>query len=242
MGKKVRAFMIGVAVASLVCIPGPLAAISSPGYSIDEDFIGGGGLVESSSPNYTAQDSIGAPAVGDASGAGYQTQSGATTTSDPSLIFAVNTATIAFGSLSTASTATATATFDVWNYTSHGYVVKVVGSPPSNGVHTLAAMGSAGSATIGTEHFGMNLVANTSPTNFGADPVQVPSGAFSFGAAATGYSTANTYKYVAGDTVAESVKSSGHTTFTASYIANISPTTPGGTYVGTQTFVCIGTY
>ena len=106
---------------------GPLFAISSPSYSIDEDFIGGGGTIDSSSASYKSQDSIGATAVGDASSANNRTQSGATTTSDPMLEFAVSTTSVSLGALSNGATATGTASFTVRNYTSTGYIVQTVG-------------------------------------------------------------------------------------------------------------------
>jgi len=94
----------------------------------------------------------------------------------------------------------------------------------------------------GTEQFGMNLVANTSPTTFGANPVQTPDSSFSSGAAASNYDTANNFRYVAGETIAYASESSGLTDYTISYIINAANTTAGGTYSGAQTLVCVGTY
>jgi hypothetical protein len=217
-------------------------ALSSPNYSIDEDFIGGGGVSESSSPSYFSQDTIGGVAVGDGAGSAYKTQSGATTTSDPMLEFSVSTTNVALGALMTSLTRTGTANFSVRNYTSSGYIVQAIGAPPSNGVHTLAGMPVAAASSLGVEQFGMNLVANTSPATFGANPLQVPSVDFSYGSAGAGYDTANQYRYVSGDTIAVATQSSGRADYTVSYIANISSTTPGGVYTGTQTLVCTGTY
>jgi hypothetical protein len=136
----------------------------------------------------------------------------------------------------------ATATFRVLNYTSYGYVVNIIGSPPTNSGHALAAMSSTAASSPGTEQFGINLVANTSPATFGADPVQVPSSTFSFGEAATNYNTANNYRYVSGEAIATGPKSSGETDFTISYIVNVATDTPGGQYGGNQVLVCTGTY
>lgn len=220
----------------------PVLALRSPNYSIDEDFVGGGGTINSSSPGYSARDSIGAPVVGDSEGADGTSQSGATTDGDPMLEFSVSSSNVALGSLMTSLTRTATSTFSVRNYTSHGYVVQVVGSPPSNGSHTLANMATAGPSSQGVEQFGINLVANTSPTAFGADPVQLPDADISSGAAENGYDTPNSYQYNSGDVIASAPESSGRTDFTVSYIANSSRATPAGAYVGSQTFICTGTY
>lgn len=219
---------------------------SSNNYKIDESFIGPGGALESESSNFKT--APGAQSVGNAGGVGesesstnYRTQSGATTTSDPSLACITNTSSLNFGSLSTSVVATATATFSVLNYTSYGYVVQVVGSPPSNGAHTLTNLSSNAGSTPGTEQFGLNLIDNSSP-NIGTNPVQVPDTTFSFGDAATNYDTLNSFRYNNGDIVAESVKTSGQTDYTMSYIINVATTTPGGSYSGNQTLVCTGTY
>lgn len=215
---------------------------SSPNYQVDESFIGNGGAVDSSSANYSATESVGDTAVGEGSSTNFQAQSGAQTTNEPRLAFTVGTSTLNFGALSTSATATATSTFSVLNYTSYGYVVQTLGTPPSSGAYTLAAMASTGPSVIGTEQYGINLVANTSPATFGANPSQVPSGTFSSGAAASGYSTTNNFRYVNGETIASASASSGQTDYTISYIINAATSTPGGTYTGTQSLICTGTY
>jgi hypothetical protein len=95
---------------------------------------------------------------------------------------------------------------------------------------------------VGTEQFGINLVANTNPTTFGANPVQQPDSTFSYGAAATGYNTANLFKYVKGDVVASSSKSSGTTVYTISYLYNISPVTDAGEYRFSHVLVATATF
>ena len=222
-----------------------LAQGTSTNYRIDESFIGPGGTLESNSTNYATapgQQAVGNSAGGSSSSTNYQTQAGAPSTSDPSLTCTVNSSSINFGSLSTSVAATGTATFSVLNYTAYGYVVQIVGSTPNSGVHNLTAMSSNAASSAGTEQFGINVVANTAPATFGADPVQVPDNTFSFGTAATNYNTANSYRYVSGETIASAPKSSGQTNYTISYIVNVSTTTAGGSYSGNQALVCVGTY
>ncbi len=226
-----------------------LAQGSSNNFRIDESFVGPGGALESNSSSFKTApggQSLGNQAGGaegnESTSTNFKTQGGATTTNDPSLSCTVNSSNINFGSLSTSTPATGTATFSVLNYTAHGYVVQIIGSPPSNGAYTLAAMSSNAASSPGTEQFGINLVANTSPSTYGANPVQVPSSSFSFGVAATNYNTANSYRYVSGETIASAPKSSGQTDYTISYIINVSNTTAGGAYAGNQSLVCIGTY
>jgi hypothetical protein len=226
----------------LIATMAPIFAANSQNYRVEEDFIGGGGLIEESSANYKASESIGDIGVGDSSSDSYRSSSGFTTTNDPTLSFLVNTSAINFGALSTSATATATSTFSVINYTSHGYVVTSVSSPPKTGNYTLAGMASTGPSQTGVEQFGINLRANTSPVAQGADPVQDPDGSFSFGVVAAGYNTPDNYRYVAGENIASAPKSSGRTNYTISYIVNASNTTAGGTYTGTQELICTGTY
>jgi len=226
----------------VVAYPLGVYAAKSTDYQINESVLGGTGSLNSSSTNYQSSVSVGAPATGgqypaggNSSSTNYQVNAGYETTSDPALSFAVNGGTsINFGSLSTAATATSTSTFAATDYTSYGYIVQVVGTPPKSGSHTLAAMSGSGSTT-GTEQFGINLRSNTTPS-VGAD---ASGGLGTYG---SGYGTQNSFKYNSGDTIASAPKSSGQTIFTISYIVNAATTTPGGTYTGALTLICTGTY
>ncbi len=227
----------------ITTVPTLYAQSSSNNYSIQEQFIGTGGAVDDGSTNYSGRDTIGDNAIGDSGVSdGNRLQSGYVTDGEPRLAFIVNTSSLDLGGLSTVTAKTGNATFSVLNYTSYGYVVQAFGDPPSSGSHVLSGMSSTDASQTGVEQFGINLRANTSPVTFGADPVQVPDNTFSFGGAAGGYSTANQFRYVPGETVASATQSSGQTNYTVSYIVNISSVTPGGNYTGKQGFICVGTY
>lgn len=217
-------------------------SLQSTSYRLDESYIGPGGTINSSSPNYRESSTAGDLGVGQSLSASYRAQAGFNTTNDPRLVMIVNTSSINFGAFSTAAATTATATFSVLNYTSSGYGVFTVGNPPAISGHTLSGMSSTGPSQNGVEQFGINLVANSSPVSFGNDPAQIPSGIFSFGAASSGYNGANNFRYVAGEQIAESVKTSGETDYTVSYIVNAATNTPAGKYQGTQALVVVGTY
>lgn len=219
-----------------------LAQSSSPNYSIEESFVGPGGLIDASSPNYQARASLGDTGIGNAASANFQIYGGYTTTNEEYLEFTVNGAVVNLGLLTDATTGTGTGTFYVRSYLAQGYVVRTVSQPPSTGLVTLAPMTSQGASAVGTEQFGINLKANTSPTTFGAEAQQVPDASFSFGFAATGYSTANQYKYAVGDVIAQSNSSSGQTTFTISYIANIAFLTEAGLYTMQHDLVATSTF
>lgn len=218
------------------------AQSSSSHFQVNEVQFGSGGDLHDCSANYCAKTSAGETAVGNTKSTNYQAQGGFNTNRTPYIQFMVNAANIDLGVLSTGSTKTATATFSVKTYLSSGYNVITASDPPKNGNKFLTGLTTPTAPATGQEQFGINLVANTSPTTFGANPVQVPSSTFSFGAAAAGYNTANKYKYVKGDVIASSTKSSGETDYTMSYIFNISNTTAGGAYTMQHVLVATSTY
>jgi hypothetical protein len=223
----------------------------SPSYKAEETFFGSGGELDASSPGYKAQSSVGALGVGYGSSSSYQAYSGFLTPNEPFLEMSVNTSLVDLGVLDSTATKTGNATFTVRAYTNSGYTVQTVSQPPqTNGGLMLAAKTSQGASTVGTEEFGINLKANTSPVSFGADPSLQPDSTFASGIAAPGYGTANQYKYNAGDTIActgsagtcGSVNGWGQTTYTVSYIANINSITKAGAYSMVHDLVVVATY
>lgn len=245
----------------------------STNYGMNESEVGAGGDFNGQSSNYSFQPStdnggstLGENAIGNSASTSYQSNGGFSTSGEPGTLTLcvgstgntcadITGSSIDLGNLSVLSASTTTAKFGVRNYTSYGYAVTLIGTPPTYAGHPLTAMGdqSANSTTCavrtctpGTpgnvEQFGINLTANTNPATFGLAPVQTPSGSFSYGAAAAGYSTADKFRFFSGDTIASATKSSGETDYTISFMANITPTTPGGKYTGAMTIVATGTY
>lgn len=213
--------------------------LESENYRFTESTLGPGGLIESTSENYQGSNASGDLVVGNATSGNYQIDTGSLTSNDPALSFSVGNANANFGSFSPTQTSTATASFSVSNYTSYGYSVQIIGSPPTDGAHIISPMSENGAPQIGIEQFGINLVANTIPTSFGSNP---NNGQFGFGSVATNYATANIYRYVSGEVIAEAPKSSGVTIYTISYIVNVSSLTPGGYYTSDQSIIIVGTY
>jgi hypothetical protein len=220
-----------------------VATYSSTNYGIDEVYMGAGSVNNAASASYQACASLGATGAGNSSSANYQANAGPCTTADPYLEFSVTNPNTDLGILSSSSTAKTTATFYVRTYLASGYIVVNASDPPSAGAggayHQLTNLASPTSPVTGTEQFGINLVANT---GFGADPVQVPSSSYSYGAAYTDYDQTDKFKYVKGDTIAYSNSSSGETDYTISYIYNISDVTPAGVYVLNHNLVCTSTF
>lgn len=106
----------------------------------------------------------------------------------------------------------------------------------------MSSLATQTASSAGTEQFGINLTANTSPATVGATPVQVPDGTFSFGFANTNYDDPNLYRYNNGDTIAQSNSSSGTTNYTISYLVNISTITRAGTYNFTHSVNVVSTF
>jgi len=158
-----------------------------------------------------------------------------TFTVNPSLTFSISDLTAALGTLSSAAVSKDSTTFTVATNADSGYVVDVSGNTLTSGSDTIDAMTSAAASSPGTEQFGINLKDNSAP-DVGAEP----SGGS--GAAASGYDTANNFKFISGNTIASCSGASDTTTFTISYIANISAVTEAGDYTTTLTLIATGKY
>lgn len=246
--RRGRVHLISVGLALFVLAGCPFAFAqqsSSTNYSVNEVFFGTGGELNACSTSYCSKQAAGETTVGSTSSGSYRAQSGFNSDRAPSLEFIVTGGSTDLGVMSVASAKTTTATFSVKTYLAGGYVVQTESDPPANTLPNqpmLTNLTSPTASSPGTEQFGINLVANTNPVTFGADPIQVPDNTFSFGAAASGYNTANLFKYVKGDTVASSTQSTGETDYTVSYLFNISSITAAGEYQFHHVLVATSTF
>jgi hypothetical protein len=246
--KSLRFFALSV-LAVLTLGGTALAQYSSSNYKANEVFFGSGGDNNQSSSSYSATVSAGALGVGNYAGTNYKAFSGFLTPSEPFLELQIDTAAVDMGTIDASTTRTGQANFHVRAYIDTGYTVQTMSQPPKytsgTATHTLTAMSALGSSATGTEQFGINLVHNTSPATFGNNPSPQPDGSFATGVAATGYNTANQYKYHVGDVIAQTPSGSngwGLTDYTISYIANASILTPAGDYRMVQDIVAVATY
>lgn len=233
-------------VAGLLLVQSPFImaqSSSSNNYQVDQTFFGSGGERNASSTNYSSSQSAGEIGIGNTSSTNYQAYAGFNTNEEPFIEFVITSNSIDLGVLSTTTTATANGTFYVRAWNASGYTVTTVSDPPkTSGGATLAGLTLATPSITGSEQFGINLAANTSPTTFGANPAQLPDSSFSFGEAVNGYGTPNYFKYVKNDVIAHATKSTSVTTYTISYIFNISSTTAAGAYTFRHVLVATGTY
>lgn len=243
---------LGEFVALFVLLFAPVvsaAESSSSNYSVDRTFFGAGGDLNACSGQYCAKQAAGEIAAGNIAGSAFRANAGFNVEREPYLAFSVAGGPEDLGYLSTASMAHTEGTFAVKTYLANGYVVRVVSDPPtntSNPAHKIDGLATPTAPTPGTEQFGINLVENTTlcgmPADFGAPPVQVPDNTFSFGAVAADYGTCGLFKYVKGDPIAYSNRSTGETDFTVSFIYNIDDQTADGEYDFSATFVATSTY
>lgn len=240
-----------VALFMLAWAPSLLAASisSSPNYGVDEVFFGSGGELNACGTDYCAKQSAGEIAAGNTAANAFRSVGGFNTNREPYLAFSVAGSNTDLGYLSKVGTATTTATFAVKTYLASGYVVQLASDPPTNtgpGNHILSGLATPTASSAGTEQFGINLRQNTigcgAPANFGVDPVQVPDNTFSFGTVATDYNTCGLFKYVKGDTIASSDRSTGETDFTISFIYNIGDLTPDGEYIYSGELIATSTF
>ncbi len=249
--KRVLLSLVFALLLSFICGSNVFAQYTSPNYKAEETFFGSGGELDAASGHYKAQSSVGALGVGYGSSSTYQAYSGFLAPNEPFLEMTINTSSVNLGTLDDSSTKTGNATFTIRAYTDSGYTVQTVSQPPQTATgDTLAAKTTLGAPIVGTEEFGMNLVANTTPVSFGADPTLQPDSTFASGIAAPGYSTTNQFKYGVGDVVActgtsgtcGSISGWGQTSYTISYIGNIGSITKAGAYSMVHDLVVVATY
>lgn len=157
---------------------------------------------------------------------------------------------ISFNQLfSPTDTATATSQMAASTNAASGYSITVNGPTLTSGSNTIPAMASSGVGVRGTGQFGMNLKLNTVATStvaVGAEVDSAPDGVNLKGQAAAGYDTVDNFKFVSGDSVANSANGGAGPTnaqiFTSSYIVNVAGNQASGTYVSTLTYICTPTF
>jgi len=213
-------------------IPCRAYMMTSTHYQINSDSINVGG-VRQTSTNYQSEDSIGEIATDNSSSTSYKINAGYQAMWDypPGLSFVIHQNNADLGELKINEASVNSTTFSASSNAVGGYAVVVKGETlKSAGGYTISALTSPANSSPGNSQFGINLVDNANP-NVGANP----SGGN--GAAASGYGEADHFKFVDGDVIAVADTYSQETTFTISYLGNISPTDAAGSYSTTLTLI-----
>ncbi|MDD2807848.1 MAG: hypothetical protein PHW95_05015 [Patescibacteria group bacterium] len=218
-----------------------LARTESTNYIIWGDVFSAGGTENSQSTNYGLSDSIGEAMILSATSTSnnYGVKAGFRELyPDNYLSLSLGSTLIELGSLTTAAAKTASHTMTVDANSPLGVTITVTGSTLTNGSDLITAIGAtATTSSPGTRQFGINLVANTSPS-IGANP----SGTSPIGSAASQYGIANHFAFNSGDTVASAANDINPTIFTVSYLANIADGTPAGNYSTILTYAATANF
>jgi len=212
---------------------------SSNNYQMTETQFGSS--EKSCSGQYCAEASIGEATDGSATTTG-SAQFEDITDNEPFLDMIIEPGDSNLGVLSTERTSTKTTSIKIRSYLiSGGYSLQIIGDAPKYGDHTLSTPTTPTTSTPGTEMFGINVVANTSPS-VGANPVQVPADQQVFGVANDNYKIPNKFMYQSEAVIAHGQTDSGRTDYTVSMVVNISNSTPAGKYTGDFTAMLIPAY
>lgn len=143
---------------------------------------------------------------------------------------------INFGNFTSNATSSASTELLAATNADSGYAISVTGPTMTSGNNIISAITSSDVSRPSTSQFGLNLVANTSPS-VGADPSVAGNAA-----PATGYNVSNRYQFISGDTLASVAAADEPKKFTVSYIANIPNDQASGVYVTTLTYVCLANF
>lgn len=155
---------------------------------------------------------------------------------DEALTFTLGSSTVALGTLTTSSTGSGTSSMTVSTNGASGYAVTVNGTTLTSGSNTITALTSPTASSQNNKQFGLNLVANTTPS------VGSAVSGTGTGTAASGYNTSNSYKFVTGETVASATGPTNSNTFTVSYIANVDGSTAAGSYSTLLTYIATANF
>ncbi len=217
----------------MVGTPSVLATTAnSPNFEASEAEFGAGAALESCSGQYCAQATIGGIGGDDTSSQNFTASfSASDEDEEPLLEIMIEPGEADLGKLDTNRTATRTMLLHVNSHRAGGYIVQVTGAPPSFNGYSLTTPIEPIASIQGSEQFGINVTANTTPT-IGADPVLLPDESATPGVVLPKYGTPNTFSYINGDVVARTNMESSKIRYTISMIVNVAGSTPAGHYSG----------
>ena len=148
-------------------------------------------------------------------------------------------------------TATATSQMAASTNAGKGYSITVNGTTLTSGSNTISSMPATADGTRGISQFGLNLKANTLTDHSPAvgTEIAVPSNGTNYLARPTpNYGSQNQFRFVSGESVADSGYNGGVAAgtdaqiMTVSYIVNVPGSQPAGTYTTTLTYICTPTF
>lgn len=230
--QHVRVYALGAFFGALLLCGGLVSGqafaqtATSPNYQMTESQFGNTSSLDSCSDEYCATVSIGDDSAGSSA---TSAEFGEANYSEPLLEMIVEAGDSNLGDLTTEQTGTKTMKVKVRNYLSGGYMLQVIGDAPTFNGRPLNTLQTPTASQTGLEQFGINVVANTTPS-IGANPIAQPSGQDDLTLVTDNYNTPNQFMYVSGQTVALTETNTGGADFTITMIVNISNTTLAGNY------------
>lgn len=227
--RRLWSFGAGALVAALLVIGlvggTAFAQSSSNSYQMVESQFGNTTSNESCSAGYCATVSIG----NDSGSSATVPEFGEVQYSEPILEMIVIPGESNLGNLTTEQAGSKEMQVKIRNYMTGGYRLQIIGTAPTYGDHTLSTLATPTTSQPGTEQFGINVIANTTP-DVGVNPIAQPGGGDATNTILANYKITNQFMYVSGQTIAETATNTGGADYTISMIVNISNATPAGKY------------
>lgn len=147
-------------------------------------------------------------------------------TVDETLTFTLAATTVPLGTINASTTGSGTSTMIVGTNGTYGYSVSYNPTATlTSGANTITALAAQTASQLGQKQFGINLRDNATP-NVGSDKTGAVGGTV-----AANYNTADSFMFnTSGDVVATASGPVNTTTYTTSYIANVTTDTAAGAY------------
>lgn len=155
---------------------------------------------------------------------------------DETLTFTLADTTVALGTLTPSTTGSGTSTMSASTNSTSGYAITVNGTTLTAGANTIAALASNAASSQGTSQFGINLMANATPS------VGTAVSGTGSGTPAANYNTANSFRFATGETVASATAATNSNTYTVSYIANVGGAQQPGSYQTALTYIATANF
>lgn len=140
------------------------------------------------------------------------------------------------GDFTTQSPTAATSNLLVATNAGNGFSITMNGTTLTSGNNTIAALAAQTPSVPASSQFGINLRANTVPI-IGTDPAGP-----GVGTVAAAYNIPNLFRFVNGDSIANSAGTTDWTRYTISYVTNISAAQAVGVYATTLSFICLANF
>lgn len=187
---------------------------------------------EGCSTEYCAETNLGQVVIGDSANDVMNAQFYDSPNDEPQLEVIVANSSSNMGVLKIDKVATKTMALRVRSTNTAGYSVQIQGDPPKAGQHTLKTATKPNFAKPGEEGFGINVVANTSPS-IGRSPSLDGTNQDQTDTVTDQYRQANKFMYVPGDTIIKNQLQNSRVDYVVSMIVTVSSDTPPGYYVST---------